>query len=114
MRHRLPHCQPWSSQGDFYAVPELCTACGLPHDEAPELMNDPGDFRCPTGEDFKCCFFRRQPQTPEEVGQAIWAVAISETRGLRYGGSDQDIIRRLHELGCGDQCDQPLSEPPAS
>jgi hypothetical protein len=61
---------------------------------------------------FRECYFRRQPQTPEEIEQAIRAISISEVQALRYGGVDQAIIRRLHELGSADCCDHPLLGPP--
>jgi hypothetical protein len=63
-------------------------------------------------QDFDQCFFRRQPQSPEEVEQAIQAIYASDVGALRYGGTDQTIIRRLHELGCADLCDHELMDPP--
>jgi hypothetical protein len=97
LRQRVPENAP----GDFYVATGSCLACCLPHEAAPELMND-------CKEPFRECYFQRQPQTPEEIEQAIQAVWVSELDCSRYGGTDQAIIRRLHELGRGDECDHPL------
>jgi len=97
MSERVPENAP----GDFYVVRDRCLRCCLPHHEAPELMND-------CDQEFHECYFRRQPNTPDEIKQAIKAIWVSEIEGLRYGGNDQAIIRRLHELGSGQCCDNPL------
>jgi hypothetical protein len=97
---------PENSPGDFYVEADTCLSCCLPHEAAPELMND-----CKIV--FRECYFRRQPQTPEEVEHAIRAIWVSELHCLRYGGNDQAIIRKLHELGRDDCCDQPLIGEPA-
>jgi hypothetical protein len=97
----LPQRVPENAPGDFYVVADTCLSCCAPHEEAPELMND-------STVEFRECYFRRQPQTSEEVERAIRAIWVSELSCLRYAGSDQAIIRRLHELGCGHCCDQPL------
>jgi hypothetical protein len=73
--------------------------CCLVHEEAPELLNDPAV-------EFQQCYFRRQPQTPEEIEHAIRAIGVSETAALRYGGTDQAIIRRLG----GECCDHQLQQ----
>jgi hypothetical protein len=97
LRQRVPENAP----GDFYVEADTCLQCCLPHAEAPQLMND-------CKEEFRECYFRRQPQTAEEVEKAIQAITVSELHCLRYGGGDQTIIRRLHEFGRGDCCDQRL------
>lgn len=51
------------------------------------------------------CYFKRQPQTPEEIERAIEAVCCSEIQGLRYAGNDPEILRRLVEKECRDCCD---------
>ena len=71
--------------------------CCLVHEAAPELLNDPA-------QEFRQCYFRRQPQTREEIDHAINAIRVSEIAALRYGGTDQAIIRRLG----GECCDHPL------
>jgi hypothetical protein len=95
----LPQRVLQNAAGDFYVQADLCTRCCLPHGEAPELMDDPersiGD-----------CFFRRQPQTPEEVDRAISALCVSEMCALRYAGTDSKIIAKLRARNCGHLCDQ--------
>lgn len=88
LRQRVPENAP----GDFYVEADHCMHCCLPHAEAPELMNNCDEY-------FRECYFRRQPETPEEVERAIQAVSVSELDCVRYGGTDQAIIRRLHEMG---------------
>lgn len=102
LRQRVPENAP----GDFYVEAGACLCCGLPHGEAPELMSD-----CTVA--FRGCYFVRQPQTPQEVERAVQAIWVSELNCIRYGGGDQAIIRRLHELGREDCCDQPLLGEPA-
>ena len=96
-RERVPENAP----GDFCVEANMCLRCCLPHAEAPELMND-------ASIKFRECYFRRQPQTDAEVEQAIQAFCVSETGAQRYGGTSAAIIRRLHEVGCGDCCDHSL------
>jgi len=64
-------------------------------------MNDPDA-------PFEECYFRRQPQTPDEVVQAMNAICVSEVCALRYGGRDPEIIR---QVGPG-QSDYSLDETP--
>ena len=95
----LPQRVPENVPGDFYVMAGLCTQCCLVHGEAPDLLNDPK-------QPFKECYFRRQPQTPTEMDQAVSAIGVSEMCALRYAGNDQTIIRELRERSCGQQCDQ--------
>ena len=101
----LPQRVPENVQGDFYVEAGKCLRCCMPHGEAPGLMNDASVA-------FRECYFRRQPETVEEVEQAIRAVWVSEVGCLRYGGRDAGIIRRLGELGVGHTCDHAAVAPP--
>src|SRR3954447_26730554 len=94
----LPQRVPQNAPGDFYVQAGLCTRCCLVHGEASELLNDPE-------QPFEECFFRRQPQTPEEIEQAISAICVSEMCALRYGGSDPAIIARLRARRLASRCD---------
>jgi len=93
-----------NAPGDFYVVADYCLRCGLPREQASELMNDEPEY--------EECYFRRQPQSPIEVEKAIQAICVSEICNLRYGGTNPDIIHRLQELGCGSQCDNAPPTPP--
>jgi hypothetical protein len=92
---------PQNSKGDFYVEKNGCITCGAPYAQAPDLIehskNDQGH-----------CYFKKQPQTDEEIEKAISAIAVSCVGALRYGGTDQKIIKRLADLGCIDQCDNKL------
>jgi hypothetical protein len=75
----------------------LCIICGVPEHEAPDLI---GFHEDPSGTHSSShCFFRRQPETDEEVELAISAVAICCCGAYRYGGEDPGIIRRLLQAG---------------
>src|ERR1700759_2094560 len=79
---------PRNAPGPFYAVEKLCLSCGLPEDEAPELLANLDE----TGGDT---FFVRQPETPEEVERACRAIDVCCVKALRYAGDDLAIIQRL-------------------
>lgn len=85
-----------NAEGDFYVVKDTCLTCTAPHHEAPELMG----LDEATG-----CYFRRQPQTHEELEHAIEAVWVSCVEALRYAGSDPEILERLRAKGCKSQSD---------
>ena len=95
----LPQRVPENVPGDFYVEAGLCTRCYLVHGEAPDLLNDPA-------EPFDECYFRRQPQTPEEVDQAISAIWVSEMCALRYAGTDEAIIAKLRTQQSAALCDR--------
>jgi hypothetical protein len=94
----LPQRVPENAPGDFYVQAGLCTRCCLVHGEAPNLLNDPE-------QPFEECFFRRQPETPAEIEQAISAICVSEMCALRYGGTDPTIVTKLREKQLASQCD---------
>jgi hypothetical protein len=91
---------PKNAPGPFYVLANSCIACGAPQAEAPELVAG-----CDSDEG---CFFRRQPETPEEVDAAIRATLVSCVEVYRYGGEDPEIRRRLGEIGHALLCDHPL------
>jgi len=51
------------------------------------------------------CYFKKQPKTEDEIEKAINTIAVSCISGLRYGGTDEKILKRLYEIGEGGQCD---------
>ncbi|MBB2145393.1 hypothetical protein GM921_07855 [Pedobacter sp. LMG 31464] len=82
-------------QGDFYVEKDSCTLCGAPEVEAMGLMAHSAGG----------CYFIRQPETEEEIEQAINAIAVSCVSAVRYGGTDQKIIKRLYALKLESECD---------
>jgi hypothetical protein len=87
-----------NSQGDFYVENAVCTSCGAPQAEAPDLIEH-SNF------EYGHCYFKKQPETEGEIDQAINAITVSCISGLRYGGTDEKILKRLYEIGEADQCD---------
>ena len=82
---------PLNAEGGFYVVKDTCITCMAPHPEASELMGMDEE----TG-----CYFRRQPQTAEEIKHAVEAVRVSCVEALRYSGNDPKILERLRAKGC--------------
>ena len=68
-----PH--PNNSPGPFIVENGHCIACGVPEAEAPELMAHDADNHC---------YFRRQPQTAEELEHACLAVFVSCCEAVQY------------------------------
>ncbi|HEY8970717.1 MAG TPA: ferredoxin [Puia sp.] len=85
------------NKGDFYVSNGECIACGAPQTEAPEII----EHRKEDGH----CYFTRQPETEAEQDQVILAMRISCIDALRYGGTDEKILKRLYENGMSDLCD---------
>ncbi len=94
----LPNRYRENSQGDFYVENQVCTACGAPEAEAPDLIEH-------SKVEYGHCYFKKQPQTPDELTMAISAMQVSCIGGLRYGGKDEEILKRLYEVGLADECD---------
>jgi hypothetical protein len=93
---------PKNAPGPFYVLKGECISCGAPPAEAPGLVT--------LGDDG--CYFHKQPETPEEVNDAIRAMYVSCVEIHRYGGDDPVIRRRLAELGHAGLCDRPLEGHP--
>ena len=73
--------------GPFYTTGD-CLACAAPEFEAPELL-------APLeGENYDT-YFVRQPKTPAEIERACRSLEVCCVAALRYGGSDEAIVRRL-------------------
>jgi hypothetical protein len=87
----LPQRVPENAPGDFYVERNTCTRCCLPHEQAPELLNDPSA-------PFRECYFRRQPRNAEELEHALRAISVSCVDALHYAGNDPKILARLAEL----------------
>jgi hypothetical protein len=79
---------PLNAEGDFYVENDICLCCDAPIGETPELMECDQDTHC---------YFKRQPETREEVEHAINAVLVSCVEALRYAGNDPYILERLEK-----------------
>ena len=95
-----------SAPGPFYVVKDRCITCSLPTETAPENIryHQRPCTSCRTSL-TEHCVVMRQPETPEELGRMIEVVAGSCVSAYRYCGTDLDILRRLVEAGCTEQCD---------
>jgi hypothetical protein len=94
--------EPGNAPGPFYVEKGMCIICDLPIQTAPETIKyrtSPCEG-CPDH-----CFVGRQPETPEELDRMIEVVAGSCVEAYRYCGTDPEILRRLVEAGCREQCD---------
>jgi len=74
-------------KGDFFVEENVCTLCQAPEDLAPNLIMS----------DNTSCYFYKQPETEEEVDQALEAMSISCCSGLNYNGRDPMIIKKAKE-----------------
>lgn len=99
----LPERFPKNVKGDFYVENQVCIACGAPEAEAPDLIDH-------SKQDYGHCFFKKQPQTSDELDRAINAMHVSCIAGIRYAGKDENILMRLYELGLEKDCDYMPSE----
>ena len=85
-----PTPTPLNAPGPFIVEKDMCIACLAPVAEAPDLMA--------YDDQHGTCFFKRQPQTPKEVEEAVSAVWVSCCSAVQYVGDDPSILRRLAEL----------------
>ena len=84
---------PESVPGDFYIEQGCCMACGVPEAIAPDLVaHDEGQYWH--------CYWKKQPQTPDELDRAVEILHTQELGCHRYGGTDASIIHRLPPECC--------------
>lgn len=92
-----------NASGPFYSVSDGCITCLAPQAAAPDLMECYEDLLGTNAQSH--CFFAQQPQTSEELDQAINALEVSCIENIRYSGSDPAILKRLCEMGYRHLCD---------
>ena len=96
---------PENVKGDFYVVNQACITCGAPEAEAPDLIEH-------SKLEYGHCYFKKQPTTADELARAISAMQVSCIAGVRYGGKDKVILKRLYDLGLQAECDYNLDDLP--
>lgn len=89
MDNRKRH--PLNADGDFFVEYDMCLACDAPYSEVPELMEYDKNMHC---------YFKRQPQTPEELEHAINAVRVSCIEAVLYEGNDPEILKKVKTTPC--------------
>ncbi|MBT2563924.1 ferredoxin [Pedobacter sp. ISL-68] len=99
----LPERYPENSIGDFYVENQVCITCGAPEAEAPDLIEH-------SKLEYGHCYFKKQPTTANELDRAINAMQVSCIEGIRYGGKDKAILKRLYDLGLQAECDYKLED----
>jgi hypothetical protein len=92
-----PEREPQSVPGDFYVEKNMCLACGIPHVVAPDLVGWVDDA------ERTHCYWKKQPETEQEMQQAFAIFDAQEAGCHRYAGHDQAIQERV---GWGN-CDYP-------
>jgi hypothetical protein len=92
---------PQSAPGDFYVVNGECVSCGAPHAVAPDLIG------WAKGTEHEHCVWKKQPETYQEMEQALAAFDVSEVGCYRYAGCDPTVMKRIG-LDC---CDQAVIRP---
>jgi hypothetical protein len=80
--------------GEWSVDHELCTSCGAPPVQAPDLMGLGPNFKGGSPGSSQC-YFRKQPTTQEETARACRAAEVSCCNALRYSGSDPAVRARL-------------------
>ncbi|WP_230144871.1 MULTISPECIES: ferredoxin [unclassified Pedobacter] len=99
----LPERYPENSIGDFYVENQVCITCGAPEAEAPDLIEH-------SKLEYGHCYFKKQPTTADELDRAINAMQVSCIAGIRYGGKDKGLLKRLYDLGLEAECDYKLED----
>ena len=92
-----PH--PRSAPGDFYVEVGKCLACGVPQAVAPDLVGWVDELK-------RHCYWIKQPETTEELDQAIKVLDSQELECHRYAGTDPAVLSRVATT-C---CDYPLEQ----
>jgi hypothetical protein len=95
-----------SAPGPFYIIKDQCITCSLPPETAPNNVryHERPCTGCSTSSTDHCVV-TRQPETAEELDRMIQVVASSCVAAFRYCGTDPEILRRLVDAGCREQCD---------
>ena len=86
-----PH--PKSVPGDFYVVDRECLACGMPHVIGPELIGW-------AEQKTLHCYWKKQPNTPQEMERAIRVLESQDLECLRYCGTDPTVLDRVSSSYC--------------
>jgi len=79
---------PLNVVGDFYVENEMCICCDAPRDSAPDLIDYDAEMHC---------YFKRQPETSDELDAAVDAVCVSCVEAVRYDGDDPIILEKIDQ-----------------
>ncbi|MFN9460233.1 MAG: hypothetical protein ACK6D7_23070 [Acidobacteriota bacterium] len=91
--NRRYEAHPQSSPGDFYVVDHECASCGAPHEVASDLIGW-------SNPEIGHCIWKKQPETAQEMQQALAAFDACCLGCYRYAGSDPNIIAKVGVAHC--------------
>ena len=80
-----------NAPGPFFVRANECMICRQCVYEAPELMDSGDEMGDPSS------YFTRQPETPEEIQRALFAMKACCVAAVGYEGDDPAILARLAE-----------------
>jgi hypothetical protein len=104
MSQRKFESYPENTPGAFYVQKDLCITCRAPESVAPDLI---GFYEDPSRTNRQShCYFKKQPETAEELDRAIKAVRVSCCGAYRYAGEDPDVEKKLRLFGDDTAIDQ--------
>jgi len=104
MTDQTPKAYPENAPGDFYVQKDECIICRAPESVAPDLIGfyeDPSGVGAPSH-----CYFKKQPQTIDEINRAVQAVEANCCGSYRYAGSSRDIKEKLKKAHCESAIDK--------
>jgi hypothetical protein len=94
-----------NAPGPFYVQCQECITCRAPEAVAPELI---GFYEDPSGRGAQGhCYFKKQPETAEEMDHAVKAVWANCCGSYHYAGSDPAVKEKLRKADCKWAIDDP-------
>jgi len=93
---------PLNVKGPWCVAARECILCGAPEFVAPKLIETSGEEGDNMG-----CYFKKQPETDEELATAVEACHASCVGAVHYHGNDEDIVKRLGWTAPGECCSWP-------
>lgn len=98
MPDRSSKTYPENAPGPFYVQRDECIICRAPESVAPDLI---GFYEDPSGNHARShCYFKKQPQSLEEIALAVKAVWANCCGSYRYAGSDPEVKESLKKANC--------------
>ena len=102
---RRDKAYPENAPGDFYVVRDECITCDAPRQYAPDLI---GWYEDPSGMGRRShCYFKKQPESPDEINRAIKAIRANCCGSYRYLGSNPQLKRELRTARCEGAIENP-------
>ena len=85
-----------NAPGAFHVEYDLCITCRAPEAIAPDII---GFFEDTSGTGRQShCYFKKQPETKDEIARTIKALSVSCCGAYHYAGSDPHITEQLIKI----------------